>query len=55
VIRKRFPSVQIVAVFLPGILLPADLTLPIVAAENAVGSFQAAVQLCRGAPRAQGS
>jgi hypothetical protein len=47
-IRKQFPSAQIVAVFLPGILLPADLTLPVLAAENAVTSFVAAAQLCRG-------
>jgi predicted PurR-regulated permease PerM len=51
-IRNRLPRAPIVAVFLPGILLPSDLTLPVVAAENAVSSFQAAVQLCRGSPSA---
>jgi hypothetical protein len=55
-IRRNFPGVRVVTVFLPGILVPADLTLHSDATESGVSSFEAAAQLCRRsvAPAAEG-
>ncbi len=47
-IRQHFSSGRVVAVFLPGVLIPADLSLHAAVAENGVSSFEAAVQLCLG-------
>jgi predicted PurR-regulated permease PerM len=47
-IRQRFPNGRVVAVFLPGVLIPADLSLHAAVAENGVSSFEAAIQLCLG-------
>jgi predicted PurR-regulated permease PerM len=45
-IQRSFPAVRIVTVFLPGILVPADLSMRADALENGVSSFEAAAQLC---------
>jgi len=47
-IQERFANARVVAVFLPGVLIPADLSLRAGVAENGVSSFEAAVQLCIG-------
>ena len=47
-VRQRFPSTKVVAVFLPGILLPAELSLQVPDADRAVSTFAAAAQLCLG-------
>ena len=47
-IQQRFPNGRVVPVFLPGALIPTDLSSQAGAAENGVSSFEAAVQLCRG-------
>lgn len=47
-IQRRFPSGRVVAVFLPGVLIPTDLSSQASLADSGVSSFEAAVQLCRG-------
>jgi predicted PurR-regulated permease PerM len=46
-IGHSFPGVRVVKVFLPGILVPADLSMPSDPLVNGVSSFEAATQLCR--------
>jgi|HubBroStandDraft_1064217.scaffolds.fasta_scaffold00400_10 predicted PurR-regulated permease PerM len=50
-IRQYFQDTRVVPVLLPGILMPADLSSHTAAAENAVSSFVAAVQLSSGQGR----
>ena len=45
-IQKHFSNARVVAVFLPGVLIPTDLSLQAAVAGNGVSSFEAAVQLC---------
>ena len=47
-IQALFANSRVVAVFLPGVLIPSDLSLHAALAENGVSSFEAAVQLCLG-------
>jgi hypothetical protein len=47
-LQQRFPAARVVPVFLPGVLLPADLPSEAAVAENGVSSFEAAVNLCLG-------
>jgi predicted PurR-regulated permease PerM len=55
-IQHSFPGVRIVTVYLPGILVPADLSMRSEATDGGVSSFEAAAQLCTSsvAPSAQG-
>jgi hypothetical protein len=45
-VRQSLPGAKVVAVFLPGILLPADLPLQETTADRAISTFAAAAQLC---------
>ena len=45
-IQKHFSNARVIAVFLPGVLIPTDLSLQAAVAGNGVSSFEAAVQLC---------
>jgi len=47
-IQQNFSNARVVAVFLPGILIPTDLSLHAAVVENGVSSFEAAVHLCLG-------
>jgi predicted PurR-regulated permease PerM len=47
-LQERYPSARVITVFLPGVLIPADLSSQAAAAENGVSSFEAAVHLCLG-------
>jgi predicted PurR-regulated permease PerM len=44
-LRQRFPSASIVNVFVPGVLIPADLSARATTSESVVSSFEAAVQM----------
>jgi hypothetical protein len=47
-IQQNFSNARVVAVFLPGVLIPTDLSLHAAVVENGVSSFEAAVHLCLG-------
>ncbi len=47
-LRSQFPGAKVVAVFPPGVLLPADLAMQATSADTAVSSFAAAAKLCNG-------
>jgi predicted PurR-regulated permease PerM len=46
-LQRHFPNCRVAAMFLPGVLVPTDLSLHTDVTENEVSSFEAAVQLCR--------
>jgi predicted PurR-regulated permease PerM len=45
-VRQRFPDVRVISVFLPGILIPSDLSSHVGTREGVVDSFVQAVQAC---------
>jgi hypothetical protein len=45
-VRQRFPNVRLISVFLPGILIPSDLSSHVGTREGVVDSFVQAVQAC---------
>jgi predicted PurR-regulated permease PerM len=45
-VRQRFPDVRVISVFLPGILIPSDLSSHVGTREGVVDSFAQAVQAC---------